>query len=125
MPLVWSIFLLYQLILNFFVNKKINLSFTLMLCDAGIYCTIFEDYTSFLVIHADCSGTFVLDDVSVVQVQSVQEFSEHMCQICGDKLELTDDGELFVAGNECAFPICRPCYEYERRRKSSLPTVQN
>lgn len=40
----------------------------------------------------------------------MQEFSEHMCQICGDKLELTDDGELFVACNECAFPICRPCY---------------
>ncbi|MFS7938249.1 putative cellulose synthase (UDP-forming) [Helianthus anomalus] len=25
------------------------------------------------------------------------------------------DGEPFVACNECAFPICRPCYEYERR----------
>jgi cellulose synthase A len=27
----------------------------------------------------------------------------------------TPDGEPFVACNECAFPICRDCYEYERR----------
>jgi hypothetical protein len=25
------------------------------------------------------------------------------------------DGEPFVACNECAFPVCRPCYEYERK----------
>jgi len=36
------------------------------------------------------------------------------CQICSDEIGLTVDGELFVACNECAFPICRPCYEYER-----------
>jgi cellulose synthase A len=28
---------------------------------------------------------------------------------------LTPDGEPFVACNECAFPVCRDCYEYERR----------
>ena len=30
-------------------------------------------------------------------------------------MEITVDGEPFVACNECAFPVCRPCYEYERR----------
>ena len=24
------------------------------------------------------------------------------------------DGELFVACHECGFPVCKPCYEYER-----------
>ncbi|XP_010541595.1 PREDICTED: cellulose synthase A catalytic subunit 1 [UDP-forming]-like [Tarenaya hassleriana] len=38
-----------------------------------------------------------------------------MCQICGDDIGLTAAGDLFVACNECAFPVCRPCYEYERK----------
>ncbi|XP_006351001.1 cellulose synthase A catalytic subunit 5 [UDP-forming] [Solanum tuberosum] len=48
------------------------------------------------------------------RVESVHALSARMCQICGDELEITD-GELFVACNECAFPVCRLCYEYERR----------
>ncbi|XP_071696081.1 cellulose synthase A catalytic subunit 1 [UDP-forming]-like [Rutidosis leptorrhynchoides] len=38
-----------------------------------------------------------------------------ICQICGDTVGLTETGDIFVACNECAFPVCRPCYEYERR----------
>lgn len=45
----------------------------------------------------------------------MEELSGQTCQICGDEIELTVDGESFVACNECAFPVCRPCYEYERR----------
>ncbi|KAL5980187.1 putative cellulose synthase A catalytic subunit 5 [UDP-forming] [Asimina triloba] len=45
----------------------------------------------------------------------LQQLSGQICQICGDEVGLTVDGELFVACNECAFPICRTCYEYERR----------
>eukprot|EP01018_Ginkgo_biloba_P037526 Gb_31853 [translate_table: standard] len=41
--------------------------------------------------------------------------SGQVCQICGDDVGVTPDGELFVACNECGFPVCRPCYEYERR----------
>ncbi|KAH0895898.1 hypothetical protein HID58_045466 [Brassica napus] len=37
------------------------------------------------------------------------------CEICGDQIGLTVEGDLFVACNECGFPACRPCYEYERR----------
>ncbi|MBA0632891.1 hypothetical protein Godav_001556 [Gossypium davidsonii] len=37
------------------------------------------------------------------------------CNICGDEVGLTTEGELFVACNECAFPICRVCYDYERK----------
>ncbi|KAF2303860.1 hypothetical protein GH714_023914 [Hevea brasiliensis] len=37
------------------------------------------------------------------------------CQICGDNVGLTASGDTFVACNECAFPVCRPCYEYERK----------
>nr|AIA61439.1 cellulose synthase [Boehmeria nivea] len=53
------------------------------------------------------------DEVS--RVTSVKELSGQICQICGDEIEVTVDGEPFVACNECAFPVCRPCYEYERR----------
>ncbi|KAK1323851.1 Cellulose synthase A catalytic subunit 6 [UDP-forming] [Acorus calamus] len=43
------------------------------------------------------------------------ELSRQICQICGDDIQITDDGEPFVACHECGFPVCRPCYEYERR----------
>ncbi|KAF7836332.1 putative cellulose synthase A catalytic subunit 3 [UDP-forming] [Senna tora] len=42
------------------------------------------------------------------------------CQICGDEIGLNGEGEVFVACNECAFPVCRNCYEYERREGSQL-----
>ncbi|EYU17477.1 hypothetical protein MIMGU_mgv1a016004mg [Erythranthe guttata] len=48
-------------------------------------------------------------------VTSVKELSGQICQICGDEVEFTVDGEPFVACNECAFPVCRSCYEYDRR----------
>ncbi|KAL3527925.1 hypothetical protein ACH5RR_012581 [Cinchona calisaya] len=53
------------------------------------------------------------DDIG--KIKSVQELSGQICQICADEVEITVDGEPFVACNECAFPVCRPCYEYERR----------
>ncbi|XP_010241683.1 PREDICTED: cellulose synthase A catalytic subunit 2 [UDP-forming]-like [Nelumbo nucifera] len=59
----------------------------------------------FVLINADEIG----------RVKSVRELSGQICQICGDEVEITEDGEPFVACNECAFPVCRPCYEYERR----------
>ncbi|XP_062099498.1 cellulose synthase A catalytic subunit 2 [UDP-forming]-like [Humulus lupulus] len=59
----------------------------------------------FVIINAD----------EVSRVTSVKELSGQICQICGDEIEFTVDGEPFVACNECAFPVCRPCYEYERR----------
>ncbi|KAF8400499.1 hypothetical protein HHK36_013797 [Tetracentron sinense] len=43
-----------------------------------------------------------------------------VCEICGDEVGITADGDLFVACNECGFPVCRPCYEYERREGSQL-----
>lgn len=45
----------------------------------------------------------------------LQHLSGQVCQICGDDVGVTTNGELFVACNECAFPVCRPCYEYERK----------
>ncbi|KAK0576072.1 hypothetical protein LWI29_011476 [Acer saccharum] len=58
------------------------------------------------------------DEVS--RVTSVKELSEQICQICGDEIEITESGEPFIACNECAFPVCRPCYEYERREGNQL-----
>ncbi|CAL9040119.1 cellulose synthase A catalytic subunit 5 [UDP-forming]-like [Musa acuminata AAA Group] len=44
-----------------------------------------------------------------------QVSSRQICQICGDDIEVLVEEEFFVACNECAFPVCRTCYEYERR----------
>ncbi|KAG0488020.1 hypothetical protein HPP92_006831 [Vanilla planifolia] len=62
--------------------------------------------------------------------------SGQICQICGDEIEMLQKGnqnienqvengeeEFFVACNECAFPVCRGCYEYERREGTGMPTV--
>ncbi|KAE8777218.1 putative cellulose synthase A catalytic subunit 2 (UDP-forming) [Hordeum vulgare] len=38
-----------------------------------------------------------------------------VCQICGDGVGAAADGELFAACDVCGFPVCRPCYEYERK----------
>ncbi|XP_078150681.1 cellulose synthase family protein [Carex rostrata] len=50
----------------------------------------------------------------------VKSLSGQVCEICGDGVGLTVDGELFIACNECGFPVCRPCYEYERREGTQL-----
>ncbi|XP_077252785.1 cellulose synthase A4 isoform X2 [Tasmannia lanceolata] len=36
------------------------------------------------------------------------------CGVCSDEIGLKENGELFVACYECGFPVCKPCYEYER-----------
>ncbi|CAL9081560.1 unnamed protein product [Musa textilis] len=45
----------------------------------------------------------------------LKKFDGQECQICSDTVGLSDTGDLFVACNECAFPVCRACYEYERK----------
>ncbi|KAJ0969572.1 hypothetical protein J5N97_022449 [Dioscorea zingiberensis] len=67
----------------------------------------------FVVINADEFG----------RPKPLQEVIGQNCQICGDGIELifneaTNEKELFVACNECAFPVCRTCYEYEREGKA-------
>ncbi|CAH9144512.1 unnamed protein product [Cuscuta epithymum] len=47
--------------------------------------------------------------------KTLKDLSGQVCEICGDEVGLTVDGDLFVACNDCGFPVCRPCYEYERR----------
>ncbi|KAG4392476.1 hypothetical protein GLYMA_04G153700v4 [Glycine max] len=52
--------------------------------------------------------------------KALKNLDGQVCEICGDGVGLTVDGDLFVACNECGFPVCRPCYEYERREGSQL-----
>ncbi|XP_010257191.1 PREDICTED: cellulose synthase A catalytic subunit 3 [UDP-forming] [Nelumbo nucifera] len=49
--------------------------------------------------------------------EAAPKTSKHgqVCQICGDNVGTTVSGELFIACDVCAFPVCRPCYEYERK----------
>ncbi|KAH0869014.1 hypothetical protein HID58_076036 [Brassica napus] len=41
-------------------------------------------------------------------------FSAKICRICRDEVKDGDNGQTFVACHVCAFPVCKPCYEYER-----------
>ncbi|KAH7577714.1 hypothetical protein JRO89_XS01G0288600 [Xanthoceras sorbifolium] len=45
---------------------------------------------------------------------SRQSSASKTCRVCGDEMGFKENGELFVACYECGFPVCRPCYEYER-----------
>ncbi|MQM09348.1 hypothetical protein Taro_042214 [Colocasia esculenta] len=45
----------------------------------------------------------------------LKNMSGQVCQICGDTVGVTATGDIFIACNECGFPVCRPCYEYERK----------
>ncbi|KAL9251408.1 Cellulose synthase A catalytic subunit 3 [UDP-forming]-like protein [Drosera capensis] len=56
--------------------------------------------------------------VSVIfsdKVKSLKGVEGQICQICGDTVDTTASGGQFVACDVCGFPVCRPCYEYERK----------
>ncbi|KAJ7526246.1 hypothetical protein O6H91_17G090000 [Diphasiastrum complanatum] len=64
------------------------------------------------------AGSHNRNELVVIRGDGVKPLNHadgQVCQICGDDVGVTIDGELFVACNECAFPVCRPCYEYERK----------
>nr|APU87545.1 CesA5 [Plantago ovata] len=69
-----------------------------------------HERNQFVVINADEIG----------RIKSVEELSGEICQVCGDDIEISAEGELFVACNECAFPVCRTCYEYERKEGTQV-----
>eukprot|EP00271_Cylindrocystis_brebissonii_P004552 TRINITY_DN1628_c0_g4_i1.p1 TRINITY_DN1628_c0_g4~~TRINITY_DN1628_c0_g4_i1.p1 ORF type:complete len:1129 (+),score=182.26 TRINITY_DN1628_c0_g4_i1:276-3662(+) len=46
--------------------------------------------------------------------------SASICAICGEDVGHSVDGGPFVACNECGYPVCRPCYEYERKENSRV-----
>ncbi|KAJ4760611.1 Cellulose synthase [Rhynchospora pubera] len=52
--------------------------------------------------------------------KSVKHPSGQVCQICGDGVGTTPDGDLFVACSVCNFPVCRACYEYERKEGTQV-----
>lgn len=43
-----------------------------------------------------------------------------LCNICGEQLVLSDNGEMFVACHDCNYPICKPCFEHEINEGHSL-----
>lgn len=58
---------------------------------------------------------FVLCACCEQSAKPLSNVNSHICQICGDDVGVTLEGELFAACHECGFPVCRPCYEYERK----------
>ncbi|KAL3024567.1 hypothetical protein AAZX31_04G130700 [Glycine max] len=75
-----------------------------------------------------CTGLFAgtpnSNELVVIQghdePKPVKNLDGQLCEICGDSVGLTVDGDLFVACEECGFPVCRPCYEYERREGTQV-----
>lgn len=55
-----------------------------------------------------------------MQGKELQLEELQICQICGEEVGVTAEGEVFVACNECALPICRTCYDYERKEGTQL-----
>ncbi|KAG4999668.1 hypothetical protein JHK87_020740 [Glycine soja] len=43
-----------------------------------------------------------------------RQSASKVCRVCSDEIGYGEDGKLFVACHVCRFPVCRPCYEYER-----------
>ncbi|XP_012085255.1 cellulose synthase A catalytic subunit 4 [UDP-forming] isoform X1 [Jatropha curcas] len=43
-----------------------------------------------------------------------QSATSKVCRVCGDEIGVKEDGQVFLACHVCEFPVCRPCYEYER-----------
>ena len=62
----------------------------------------------------------MFDKLNLLQPKPVKNLDGQLCEICGDSVGLTVDGDLFVACEECGFPVCRPCYEYERREGTQV-----
>lgn len=54
------------------------------------------------------------DFVSLQHQVPTRQTSSKTCRVCGDEIGYKENGELFVACHVCGFPVCRPCYEYER-----------
>ncbi|PON90603.1 Cellulose synthase [Trema orientale] len=82
-----------------------------------------HDRSEFIVIRSDQPHTLHAHS-SPGQAKEEEEDqlmrSGQICKICGDKIGLTAEGDVFVACNECALPICRYCYDYERREGNQL-----
>ncbi|XP_027340848.1 probable cellulose synthase A catalytic subunit 3 [UDP-forming] [Abrus precatorius] len=68
------------------------------------------------------SNEFIIirQDGDFPQRNQLQHLHGQTCKLCGDDIGVNADGDLFVACNECAFPVCKNCYEYERREGNQV-----
>nr|CCW28832.1 putative cellulose synthase [Arachis ipaensis] len=49
---------------------------------------------------------------SDIGCKPLKNLNGKICQMCGDTVGLTATGDVFVACQECSFPLCHRCYEY-------------
>ena len=62
-----------------------------------------------------CFAKYVTCYSWIDQGKPMKNLGGQVCQICGDNVGKNVDGDPFIACDVCAFPVCRPCYEYERK----------
>ncbi|ONM06037.1 cellulose synthase10 [Zea mays] len=65
------------------------------------------------------AGSHMRDELHVMRAREepnakVRSADVKTCRVCADEVGTREDGQPFVACAECGFPVCRPCYEYER-----------
>ncbi|GJM84766.1 hypothetical protein PR202_ga00468 [Eleusine coracana subsp. coracana] len=66
------------------------------------------------------AGSHMRDELHVMRATSdepnakIRSADVKTCRVCGDEIAAREDGQPFVACSECGFPVCKPCYEYER-----------
>ena len=103
-------------LLSFMAMRRL-LTYSESQCVKVLVCAFVADLVVFVLFCfvLFCSVLFFL-----LQPKPLKNLDGQVCEICGDEVGLTVDGDLFVACNECGFPVCRPCYEYERREGSQL-----
>ncbi|RYR34493.1 hypothetical protein Ahy_A10g049421 isoform D [Arachis hypogaea] len=61
----------------------------------------------------DVLGVRSGSDIGVSICKPLKNLNGKICQICGDTVGLTATGDVFVACQECSFPLCHRCYECE------------
>jgi hypothetical protein len=84
----------------------------------GIDCSLVRFYDILiqnLWLWSCCCHNLTYIYVVGVQAKQLKNVNEHKCQIYGDTVGFLATGDIFVACNECAFPVCRSRYEYERK----------
>ncbi|KAI3829320.1 hypothetical protein L1987_03440 [Smallanthus sonchifolius] len=99
-----TVYRLYLLVYSCFILPTLEVSVENMEANAGLVAGSHKRNELVRIRHDSDGGP-----------KPLKNLNGQICQICGDPVGLTQSGEMFVACNECAFPVCRSCYEYERR----------
>lgn len=88
-----------------------------MLLKRYLFLFLHDFFTTLVIFSLNCLSMWCMFLMNIYMWQNrspTRQSAPKTCRVCGDEIGLKESGELFVACHECGFPVCRPCYEYER-----------